>query len=155
MPSVQCGFHTRQGRLGRDLTVEFGPTVHVQIGFDLNYRIGVGQRPALPTHTYPALIDTGAFECCIDSALARLLRLPIVDREDRSGVDGKQKFNIHLAQICIPELDLTIFGRFAGVHLFAGGQPHSALIGRTLLQYCSMTYEGTTGIVTLSTDSLK
>ena len=43
-------------------------------------------------------------------------------------------------------------GRFAGVHLRAGGQPHFALIGRTFLEDFTMRYEGKTGMVTLSSE---
>ena len=57
--------------------------------------------------------------------------------------------NVHLAQISIPELQVVLSGRFAGVHLFAGGQPHGALIGRTLLRHVTMVYNGVTGPVSI------
>ena len=88
----------------------------------------------------------------MDSTLAQILRLPIVDREDMSGAHGKQKLNIHLARIYIPALNWTIVGKLAGVHLHAGGQPHFALIGRTFLENFTMIYEGETGTVTISKD---
>ena len=88
----------------------------------------------------------------MDSTLAHALKLPAVDREDRSGAHGKHKLNIHLAQIYIPALDWKIVGRFAGVHLHAGGQSHFALIGRTFLRDFTMTYEGATGTVTICKD---
>jgi len=46
---------------------------------------------------YPALIDTGATEICINSELARLLELPIVDRAHMGGVGGSDQFNLHAA----------------------------------------------------------
>lgn len=101
----------------------------------------------MPIPSYPALVDTGASESCIDSALANTLKLPVINQEDRSGAHGRYKLNIHLAQVYIPDLDWVIFGRFAGVHLHAGGQPHFALIGRTFLQDFKMIYEGETGTV--------
>ena len=67
-------------------------------------------------------------------------------------MQGPHEFNYHLAQIYVPDLDHTIYGQFAGVHLAAGGQPHVALIGRTFLRDYTMTYEGRTGQVTLSND---
>jgi hypothetical protein len=38
------------------------------------------------------------------------------------------------------------------VDLKAGGQIHSALIGRTFLKHFKMVYDGRTGTVTLSRD---
>ena len=89
---------------------------------------------------------------CIDSALAIELRLPVMDREDISGVHGVLAANVHLAHIYLPGLNWTVYGRFHGVHLSEGGQPHSALIGRTFLQDFTMVYEGRTGSVTISND---
>ena len=126
-----------------------GPTLRVQIGFDSDFNASTNTKVSLPETLHPALVDSGATESCIDSALAKVLDLPIVDEEYRSGAHGKHKLNIHLAQIYIPELDWTIFGKFAGVHLIAGGQPHYALIGRTFLQDFTMVYEGNTGVVTI------
>lgn len=99
-----------------------------------------------------ALVDTGAMESCIDSLLAAQLGLPIVDRRKVSGVHGSQEVNVHLAQVHVPSLKVTIYGAFAGVHLAAGGQAHNALIGRTFLRNFTMVYEGRTGTVTLSND---
>ena len=56
---------------------------------------------------------------------------------------------MHLAQVHIPNLGIVIYGEFAGAHLTAGGQPHFALIGRNILRRLRMTYDGTTGSVTL------
>ena len=57
-----------------------------------------------------------------------------------------------LAQIYVPDLDFTVYGRFRGVRLSDGGQPHSALIGRTFLRHFTMFYDGRTGAVTISND---
>jgi hypothetical protein len=54
-----------------------------------------------------------------------------------------------MAQVYFPSLNKTMYGAFAGVNLAAGGQPHSALIGRTFLQYFTLTYYGMTGTVTI------
>lgn len=143
MPTVDCGFKNFPAAL-----VRLGPTLGVQIGFDQNYT--PGENPNLPAKIYPALVDTGALESCIDSALAASLRLPVVDRKPVSGAHGRDDVNVHLAQIYCPALDSITYGKFCGVHLNAGGQPHSALIGRTFLQSYSMHYNGPTGSVVLS-----
>ena len=152
MPTTKCGFDDQTGQSGRDALALYGPTLFVQIGFDPASRPSDGPNPNLPPDKHPALVDTGATESCIDSELALILNLPIVDRQKVAGVHGADTVNVHLAQIHVPSLDFTVYGRFAGVHLRAGGQPHFALIGRTFLQNFTMTYEGRTGNVILSND---
>ena len=139
---AECGF-TSSLEL-----VRLGPTLSVRIGFDTDYR--PGKEINLPDTEYFALVDTGASLSCIDSSIAATLKLPVVDQMDIAGVQGKSKVNMHLAHILIPALEAIVYGRFAAVHLNAGGQPHSALIGRLFLNSCLMTYDGFTGSVTLS-----
>ena len=78
------------------------------------------------TLIYPALVDTGATESCIDSELAFMLNLPVVDRQKVAGSHGADTVD---------------------VHLHAGGQPHCALLAEF-----TMTYESRTGNVILSND---
>ena len=129
-----------------------GPTILVDIGFDPNYKPAPNAKPIPGVSGVQALVDTGATESCIDSQLAAQLNLPIVDRRKVSGAHGAQEVNVHLAQVHVPALSFTIYGAFAGVHLAAGGQQHRALIGRTFLQHVMMTYDGRTGLVTVSND---
>jgi hypothetical protein len=98
-------------------------------------------------------VDTGAAESCIDNLLAAQLNLPIVDRRTLSGSSGKHEVNVYLAQVHIPSLPFTIWGAFAGVNLKAGGQVHGALIGRTFLSRFKMEYNGSTGDVTLTSNT--
>ena len=98
-----------------------------------------GTIPELPPDDYHALVDTGAQESCIDSSVAIAMNLPVIDRRQVAGAHGSGEVNIHLAQIYVPALNVAIFGAFAGVHLHAGGQAHSALIGRTFLRRFTMT----------------
>jgi predicted aspartyl protease len=135
---------------GPQLLVAYGPTLMVDVGFDPDYK---PVPPAIPVPgmiNIDALVDTGASESCIDSLLAAHLNLPIVDRRKISGVGGTHEVNVHLAQVHIPSLQITLYGAFAAVDLIAGGQPHKALIGRTFLQHYTMVYEGLTGTVILS-----
>ena len=152
MPTVKCGFDDQTGQSGRDALILYGPTLWIQIGFDSAFQPIASAKPNLPPDQHPALVDTGATESCIDSHLALVLNLPVVDRQNVAGVHGADTVNIHLAQIYVPTLNFTVYGRFAGVHLRAGGQPHFALIGRTFLKDFTMRYEGKTGIVTLSNE---
>lgn len=149
MAQTQCGFPSQQH------LALYGPTLSVNIGFDPNWK------PATPPagNTTPvagitdvkALVDTGATECCIDNLLAASLKLPIVDRRRIAGISGEHIANVYLAQVHVPALDYTMYGAFAGVDLAAGGQAHSALMGRTFLRAFRMTYDGPSGGVTIST----
>lgn len=146
MPAINCGFTDPY-----DLTLR-GPTIAVEIGFDPDFRPGPGLRPVLSPNRFQALVDTGALESCIDDELAAMLNLPIVGRQQVSGVGGALDVNEYMAQIYIPELHFTILGPFAGARLTAGGQRHYALIGRTFLRHFNMAYDGRTGSVILSND---
>jgi predicted aspartyl protease len=148
---MRCGFDDQQGVTGQALLTGNGPTVYVGIGFDPTYDPNAVplQPPQLPSDVFPALIDTGASECCIDSGLAMRLNLPIIDRRSVSGVHGAGFVNVHLAHIHVAALGYTMYGPFCAVELVAGGQAHQALLGRTFLNNVTMTYEGRTGTVIL------
>ena len=60
---VECGFPIPQN------LVDYGPTLFVQIGFDPIYQPNSENNPDLPTTIYPALVDTGATDSCIDSSI--------------------------------------------------------------------------------------
>jgi hypothetical protein len=154
MPTIHCGFPDAAGVSGSDLLVLHGPTVWVHIGFDPTFvpRAIPSTILNLPQTPLPALVDTGAIEGCIDNGLAMQLNLPIVDQRSVSGIHGAGLANVHLAQIYVFSLALTIHGAFCGVDLIAGGQAHHALLGRTFLRNFTLTYGGRTGAVTLSND---
>jgi len=148
MRETKCGFI--DGPLSaRDLLINTGPTLFVNIGFDPDFRPIAPAVPVPAITGVHALVDTGAGECCIDDQLAVKLRLPLIDRRSVSGIGGRKEVNMYLAQIHVPSLPHTIYGAFAGVDLVAGGQAHQALIGRTFLRSFTMIYSGLTGDVTL------
>lgn len=157
MARTRCGFNDAPGvpGSGASLLVTNGPTLYVNIGFDPNFDMMTPKPSAPPIpgiSNMPALVDTGALECCIDNLLAAQLNLPIVDRRQIAGVGGLHTVNVYLAQVHIPSLAFTVSGLFAGVDLKAGGQTHNALIGRTFLASFTMTYEGRSGTVTITND---
>lgn len=106
--------------------------------------------PAAAPRLVEALIDTGASESCVDEDLAQSLHLPLIDRRSSSGIGGKEDFNVYLGHIRILALNFTQFGRFTGVKLESGGQPHRALLGRTLLRSMVLVYDGRDGTVRLA-----
>ena len=150
MLTAECGFSDGRGSFDPTHLVTVGPTLEVKIGFDVNFKPGSNIIPDLPSSLYPALIDTGTMESCIDSTVAGSLDLPISGRERVAGALGPSEVNMYLAQIHIPDLNTIIFGQFAGVHLSAGNQHHLALIGRTFLLNFNLNYDGRTGRVTIS-----
>jgi predicted aspartyl protease len=147
MARTLCGFNSSPTVSGTDLLEGLGPTLIVNIGFDPAWLGASGAVPALGLVGLQALVDTGAGESCIDAAVANHLGLPIVDRRPIAGVGGQHMANMYMAQIHVPSINFTIFGAFSGVNLLAGGQRHTALIGRTFLRHFTMIYEGRTGAV--------
>lgn len=148
MPTVECGFlNGTAGLTPSELLARIGPTLWITIG---TYPGAAVAQPASVIQPVPALIDTGASQSCIDDLLAKQLQLQVVDQWITSGVSGSVTLDVYLAQITIPSLNLNQFGRFAGVHLQAGGQTHRALIGRRFLADCTLVYDGKSGSVTLT-----
>lgn len=96
------------------------------------------------------LIDTGAYQSCIDEQLAQQLQLPLVNQQVASGVGGQITLNVYLAYIAIPALGQTQAGMFTGALLAAGGGHHRALLGRTLLADMLLVYDGKSGSVKLA-----
>lgn len=138
------------GHSSSDFLVTYGPTLIVDIGFDINYNPKSSEKPDLGMKGVRALIDTGASDSCIDVLLASKLNLPMVDEQDIAGSNGAHKAPLYLAQIYIPELNMTLNGRFAGLKLVEGGQDHEAILGRSFLKGFKMTYDGKGGPVQIS-----
>ncbi|HTT84386.1 MAG TPA: aspartyl protease family protein [Rhizomicrobium sp.] len=137
-----------------------GPTIAVEIGFNpglFHSDPAKVQEAIQATHASPpppqlvdALIDTGAGESAIDVELAQQLQLPLVDHQEGSGIGGTEKFDVYLGHIRIVALGFLQYGRFLGVKLKAGQQPHSALLGRTVFQKMVMVYDGRDGTCRLA-----
>jgi predicted aspartyl protease len=144
---------------GRDVLVIKGPTLGVEIGFNqeiFHTDPAVVQQAIASVHARPpaqlleALIDTGASESCIDENLAKELQLPLIDQAKGSGIGGSEEFNIYLGYIRIAALGFLQYGRFMGVKLRAGNQPHQALLGRSMFKDMLLVYDGRDGSVRLA-----
>lgn len=158
--SVVPGSNPPQIVVGSVALVEKGPTTPVAIGFapglfhtdpatvEATVRSVLTEAP--PPRLVEALIDTGARESCIDESLATDLQLPLVDRVQAAGVGGGHEFNVYLGYVRIVALNYVQYGRFMGVKLQDGGQPHHVLLGRTLLQGMVMVYDGRDGTCRLA-----
>lgn len=150
MPRAKSGFSDDANGLGRDQLVTHGPTIIVDIGFDAAFAANAqsGAIPAAAERNILALVDTGASMSCIDTALAVRLGLPVIDRIQIGGVGGIHDMDLYLAQIHVPALAFTQYGKFAGASLDAGNLRHRAILGRTFLRSFTM-HEGQTGAVTI------
>ncbi len=157
IPAVGAGGQV-QFQTGQQTLVFKGPTTLVEVNFDpglfhtdpAQVQAALAARAAAPPQLVEALIDTGARESCIDEDLAIALQLPLIDEGEASGVGGKDKFNIYLGHIRIMALNFYQYGRFLGVKLQKGQQPHKAILGRTLLQGMILVYDGRTGTCTIA-----
>lgn len=147
MPIIEAGFINDDGKSDPNALVKFGPTIRVFVG----HLKAASSSNSVTDEFVHALIDTGATESCIDISLAQKLELPAVDRITISGVGGAKIHDVYMAQIHIPQLNFTQYGKFAGVQLAGGGQQHHALLGRTFLQGTIMIYDGIRGQVTVTT----
>jgi predicted aspartyl protease len=168
MPIASCGFApfvvvpgTNPPRVipGRDALVFKGPTTAVEIGFNpdlFHADPAIVQQAIAVAHGQPlsqlveALIDTGASDSCVDEELAQQLQLPLIDHQDGSGIGGTEKFNVYLGHIRIAALGYIQYGRFMGVKLKAGNQPHQAILGRTVFRDMILVYDGRDGSVRLA-----
>lgn len=115
MPIVDCGFSDIKEASGRNRLIHFGPTVLVNIGFDTDhdYANTAGAPPKSQASELPALIDTGASESCIDSALAESINLPVIDRQTVCGVGGETEVNIYLGHTHIPSILISVDAMFS------------------------------------------
>ncbi len=141
MAQNNSGFLDADGVSATDLLARIGPTLKVGLGFDPDFDPKHASRtPRLPVDGLWALIDTGASVCCIDSTLAMHLELPLVDKGYCDGISGLIEVDMYLAQIHVPNLQFTLYGKFAGVDLGRGD--HRVLLGRDFLRHFVMTYDG-------------
>lgn len=147
MKEANCGFDHASN--GRELLVEIGPELKVDIGFDPYYVAAIGVAPVPGRKGLNALIDTGATECHIDSSLAVELALPNIDIQEVLTPIGRKNVAIYLAQIHVIALQVVVNGRFAALDMERSGLACTAILGRTFLQKFKLHYEGPTGLAKL------
>jgi predicted aspartyl protease len=96
------------------------------------------------------LIDTGAVSTCIDEDAARKLNLPVVNVVTlASASHASSKANVYPVKFQIAGLPVAVNAPSAiGAPLEVQGL--LALMGRDVLQHCTLFYNGPTGEITLS-----
>ncbi|KAF3978559.1 MAG: hypothetical protein HFP77_01260 [Methylococcales symbiont of Iophon sp. n. MRB-2018] len=97
-----------------------------------------------------ALIDTGASVTCIDQSVAESLKLPVVDVVNiATASHHSTQQNVYPVTFKIAGLPASIDAlRAVSAPLQAQGL--IALIGRDVLQHCTVFYNGSTGQISLS-----
>jgi hypothetical protein len=146
MRVVNCGYEGSPE--AHNHLIYYGATLKVNLGLDSTWHRGLNAPPKLGIYDVEALIDTGAEESCIDSALASALKLPVIDRRVVCGV-GSMEVDVFIGHIHVPALKFTIEGRFSGVPLDEHGHRQKVLLGRTFLRYCTLAYNGNSAKVTV------
>ena len=129
-----------------------GPCIQVTIGIAQS----IAEQLLLQGQTLPspisgvALIDTGASSTCIDSDIAQQMQLPVVNVVNvASASHASTQQNVYPVQIEVVGFPISIETPNAiGASLRAQGL--IALIGRDVLQHCTLFYNGITGSFTLS-----
>jgi len=132
--------------------LERGPVVQVNVSVEQHIAQQLLQQgQVLPTpESGLALIDTGATGTCIDEAAAQRLRLPVVDVATIASVSHTAtQQNVYPIQIEVIGLPIQINAARAIAAPLAG-QGLLVLIGRDVLQHCTLFYNGITGSFTLS-----
>ncbi len=131
---------------------ERGPIVQVMVGIEQNIaqQLLAKGLPLPEPVAGVALIDTGATSTCIDVGIAEKLNLPVVDVVSvvsASHADTKQ--NVYPALIEVVGIAIK-FNAFRAIGVPLAAQGIDVLIGRDLLQHCTIFYNGIVGSFTLS-----
>ena len=129
-----------------------GPIIQVTIGVKQNMAQQLlSQGVALPQPmSGEALIDTGATSTCIDEAIAQQLNLPVVDVVTiASASHTETRRNVYPALIEVVGFPMQ-FNALRAIGVPLSTQGLQVLIGRDLLQHCTLFYNGMMGSFTLS-----
>ena len=135
-----------------DVLQRQGPFVQVTIGIAQSIAEQLLQQgQSLPSPiSGVALIDTGASSSCIDSEIARQMMLPVVNVVNvASASHASTQQNVYPIQIEVVGLPISIETPNA-IGAALGAQGLIALIGRDVLQHCTLFYNGISGSFTLS-----
>jgi len=129
-----------------------GPVVQIIVGIQGAFAASLAQqgKPVPSPLSGLALIDTGASNTCIDEDAAKTIGLPVIDVGTmHSASHTRTPCNIYPVQFEIMPFKIRFESpRTMGAALREQGI--MAIIGRDLLQVCTLFYNGLTGQITLS-----
>lgn len=159
MPTLHIQF-SAQGRNHKGKAVEVhprvvllkqGPCVQVTIGLAQSIAEQLLQqgKPIPQPISGLALIDSGASSTCIDDQAAQELKLPVTNVVNvASASHSSTQQNVYPIQVQITGLPISFESGAIGAAL--APQKLLALLGRDVLQHCTLFYNGITGQMTLS-----
>lgn len=141
------------------------PTINVRFEDHGSHQVVLRNRgPILPVVLFPhgrelgerppavgsALIDTGAYQTCIDRAAAESVRMAVIGSgKVTSATEVNAHTPIYAARIVVEGTPITIDARSVyGLNLAPQGLV--ALIGRDVLAQCVLIYNGSDGSFSLS-----
>lgn len=136
MPTVDCSPSVGLGQIPGIELVQHGAVISIVI------RSFSGQEQVIF-----ALIDSGSQYTCIGDALAQQLQLSAHDHWLIGSVANRQYVDVYLAEIEIPALGIRETTSVLGG---LQSDEHRAILGRTQLRDCVLTYDGPRGTVKLS-----
>jgi predicted aspartyl protease len=126
-----------------------GPLVSVEISLPAALKAHLSEKglPIPPPQSGFALIDTGAFATAVDQTIFDALGVQPIDTIETSTPHGVDQSPVYPATVTFPGLDLNEMPmeRIVGCHLKwqnAESKEVIMLLGRDLLQYFLMVYNG-------------
>ena len=140
---------------GHTLT-ETGPLVAVEIGVPLALKQHLAEQGlAVPApQSGFALVDTGAFATAVDESIFTALGVPPIDKVPTGTPHGAGRSNVYPASVTFPGMNVTDMPmeRVIGCQLRWKTREDKEIImllGRDLLQYFLLVYNGPSSDVTL------
>ncbi len=95
------------------------------------------------------IIDTGASCTCIDDTIAQNLQLPVINIANiHSASHSAVQQNVYPVHIEVVGFGLHVEAQAVGAQLQTQGL--AMLIGRDVLQHCTLIYNGPMGLITLA-----
>ena len=129
-----------------------GPVVQVSVTLERSFAASLTRQGLTipPPLTGLGLIDTGASNTCVDYEKARSVNLPVIDVVTiHSASHARVSSNLYPVQIQIAGFPIQFQSpRTIGAAL--GEHGLLMLLGRDLLQTCTLFYNGAAGQITLS-----
>jgi gag-polyprotein putative aspartyl protease len=134
-----------------DLLFHFGLLLQVEISVPQSLAsVLTATNQQIPaTVTGSALVDTGATCCCVEETFLQQLNLQPIAQVPMSGATGNRIQNAYQARLSfpgtpIPPLEIQV----VGVQMNQGQT--ICLLGRDILRYCVLIYNGPQGSYTIA-----
>ncbi len=123
--------------------------IEVSIGEALAASLNSTGLPIPQPRSGAALVDTGASCCCVEESHLISLGLQPIDQTEVHSPNGNRTQNIYLARLTFPgTLMPTLEMPVVGIQMNQGNT--ISLIGRDVLRYCVLIYNGPMGCCTIA-----